>query len=125
MWEHSFYSRDKHSVKKPHEINDYGFDWQKLWKEMQKQIYKFQEEKELIVVTDLSNYYDSIFIPELRKIITGYAENNEVILDILFKIIENISWLPDYLPYTGRGLPTTNLEGVRLLAHSLLFELDA
>ena len=121
----SYYSRDRHSVKKPHEINEYGFDWRQLWKQMQKQIYKFQEEKELIVVTDLSNYYDSIFIPELRKIITRYTENNEVILDILFKIIENISWLPDYLPYTGRGLPTTNLEGVRLMAHSLLFELDA
>ena len=46
-------------------------------------------------------------------------------MDILFKILEKISWLPDYLPYTGRGLPTTNLEGVRLLAHSFVFEIDA
>jgi hypothetical protein len=91
---------------------------------MQKQIYQFKEEKNLIIVTDLSNYYDSIFIPELRKVISGFVHKKESVLDILFKILEKISWVPDYLPYTGRGLPTTNLEGVRLLAHSFVFEID-
>jgi hypothetical protein len=28
------------------------------------------------------------------------------------------------LPYTGKGLPTSNLEAIRLLAHSFLFEID-
>ncbi|WP_291964469.1 RNA-directed DNA polymerase [Maribacter sp.] len=120
----SFYSRDKHFIKKPHEIDEYGFNWRKLWKKMQKKIFKFSDQKELIIVTDLSNYYDSIFIPELRKLITGYINNNEALLDILFGIIERNSWLPDYLPYTGRGLPTSNLEGIRLMAHSFLFEFD-
>lgn len=120
----SFYSRDRHFVKKPHEIDEYGFNWRKLWKKMQKKIFKFSDQKDLIIVTDLSNYYDSIFIPELRKLITGYINNNEALLDILFGIIERNSWLPDYLPYTGRGLPTSNLEGIRLMAHSFLFEFD-
>lgn len=120
----SFYSRDRHFVKKPHEIDEYGFNWRKLWKKMQKKIFKFSDQKDLIIVTDLSNYYDSIFIPELRKLITGYTNNNEALLDILFNIIERNSWLPDYLPYTGRGLPTSNLEGIRLMAHSFLFEFD-
>ncbi len=123
--QNSFYSRDKHNLRKPHEIDEYGYNWRQLWKKMQKKIYKFNDDKELIVVTDLSNYYDSIYIPELRKIVSGHVKNNEVLLDILFKIIESVSWLPDYLPYVGRGLPTTNLEGVRLLAHSFLFELDS
>jgi hypothetical protein len=123
--ENAFYSQDKHNVGKPHEIDEYGMNWRDLWKKMQKKIYGFSEEKELIVVTDLSNFYDSIDINELRKRITGYVDDKEVLLDLLFKIIEKISWLPDYLPYSGRGLPTTNLEGVRLLAHSFLFELDA
>lgn len=122
--ENSYYSRDKHNLRKPHEIDEYGYHWRRLWKRMQKQIYQFKEEKELIIVTDLSNYYDSIYIPELRKVISGFIDKKESVLDILFKIIERISWLPDYLPYTGRGLPTTNLEGVRLLAHSFVFEID-
>ena len=122
--ENSFYSRDKHNVRKPHEIDEYGFNWRVLWKKMQQKIFHFKETKNLIIVTDLTNYYDSIYIPELRKTISGYVENKESIQDILFKIIEKISWIPDYLPYIGRGLPTTNLEGIRLLAHSFLFELD-
>jgi len=123
--ENSYYSRDRHNVRKPHEIDEYGYNWRELWKKMQKKIYNFQQEKELLIVTDLSNYYDTIYIPELRKIIGGFVTNKESLLDILFRIIENISWIPDYLPYTGRGLPTTNIEGIRLLAHSFLFELDA
>jgi hypothetical protein len=121
----AFYSQDKHNVGKPHEIYEYGFHWRELWKKMQKQIYKFSEEKELIIVSDLTNFYDSIDINELRKKITSYVDDKEVLIDILFKIVEKISWLPDYLPYTNRGLPTTNIEGIRLLAHSFLFELDA
>jgi len=78
----------------------------------------------LIIVTDLSNYYDSIDINELRKVFTSYAKIDEVLIDLLFRLIEEISWKPDYLPYSGRGLPTTNIEGIRLLAHSFLFELD-
>lgn len=123
--ENAYYSRDKHNLRKPHEIEDeYGLNWRKQWKKMQKQIYQFKEEKNLIIVTDLSNYYDSIFIPELRKVISGFVDKKESVLDILFKILEKISWVPDYLPYTGRGLPTTNLEGIRLLAHSFVFEID-
>jgi hypothetical protein len=122
----AFYSRDKHNVGKPHEaFGDYPMTAREKWKELQKKIYKFNEDKELIVVTDLTNYYDSISIPELRKVSLSYISTDEVVLDLLFRIIEDISWKPDYLPYSGKGLPTSNLEAIRLLAHSFLFEIDA
>ena len=120
----AFYSRDKHNVAFPHTIDDYGLNWRKQWKELQKKIYNFQNVKELIVVTDLSNYYDSIDINELRKVFASYSKIEEVLIDLLFRILEEISWKPDYLPYSKRGLPTTSIEGVRLLAHSFLFEVD-
>ncbi|MGB0372243.1 MAG: RNA-directed DNA polymerase [Opitutales bacterium] len=123
----SFYSRDRHNVQKPHEAesdNDYGVPFQTLWKRLQKEIYKFNDSKNLLVVTDLSNYYDSIHLDELRKVLVSYVEADEVIVDLLFKVIEGISWTPDYLPYSKRGLPTSNIEGIRLLAHLFLFELD-
>ncbi len=122
----SFYSQDRHNMKYPHQLDkEYGINWQKQWKKLQKLIYEFKEDKELLIVTDLSNYYDSIDINVLRNQISNIVDNKEVLLDLLFKIIESISWTPDYLPYTGRGLPTSNLEGIRLLAHSFLFEFDA
>ncbi|MBN8235591.1 RNA-directed DNA polymerase [Halobacillus kuroshimensis] len=122
--ENAFYSRDKHSVAKPHESEEYDFNWRKQWKRLQRKIYKFNEEKKFLTVTDLSNYYDSIDINELRKVFTSYSKINEVVIDLIFRIIEEFSWKPDYLPYSGRGLPTTNIEGIRLLAHSFLFEID-
>ncbi len=123
--DHAFYSQDKHNVKQPHEIDEYGFHWRELWKKLQKLIYQFNEGKELLVVTDLSNYYDSIDMGALRKKITQLVGGKEVLLDLLFHIIEKITWCPDYLPYSGHGLPTTNIEGIRLLAHLFLFELDS
>lgn len=122
--ENSFYSRDKHNVGKPHEAAEYGLSFRRQWKKLQKEIYRFNDEKELLIVSDLSNYYDSISIEELKKVFLGYVDNNEVLVDILFRVIEEISWKPDYLPYSRRGLPTSNLEAIRLLAHSFLFEID-
>ena len=122
--DNSFYSRDKHNVGKPHDAVEYGLSFRKQWKKLQKEIYRFNDEKNLLIVTDLSNYYDSINIGELKKVFLGYVQNNEVLVDILFRVIEDISWRPDYLPYSGRGLPTSNLEAIRLLAHSFLFEID-
>jgi len=120
----AFYSRDKHNVSQPHKVDEYGLAWRQQWKQLQRKIYNFNEEKELIIVTDLSNYYDSIDTKELRKVFTSYTKVDEVLIDLLFRILEEISWKPDYLPYSGRGLPITNIEGVRLLAHSFLFEVD-
>lgn len=122
--ENAFFSRDKHNVPKPHELTEYNLTWRQQWKQLQKKIYKFNDEKELIIVTDLSNYYDSIDIQELRKVVTSYGQLDEVLMDLLFRIIEEISWKPDYLPYSSRGLPVTNIEAIRLLAHSFLFEVD-
>ena len=124
----AFYSRDRHSVNKPHEIGDseYENNWRKQWKKMQKKIYKFNESKELIIVTDLTNYFDSINLATLREFIVGIVDSeNEVLIDLLFRIIEELSWKPDYLPYKKQGLPTVNIESIRLLGHTFLFEVDA
>lgn len=122
--ENAFYSRAKHDMAFPHSVEEYGMTWRQQWRKLQKKIYHFHQEKELIAVTDISNYYDSIDMKELRKVFTSYSKIKEVLIDILFEIIEEISWRPDYLPYSGKGLPTTNIEGIRLLAHSFLFEID-
>lgn len=122
--EKAFYSRARKNVKRIDDFDGYGMSIKQLWINLQKTIYKFTEEKKLIVLTDLSNYYDSINTNELQKVINHYTSTNEVVIDLLFGLIQEISWKPDYMPYSGRGIPTTSLEGVRLLAHSFLFEID-
>jgi hypothetical protein len=125
--QNAFYARSKHYIPIPHQAAEYGLNIRRQWIKLQKEIYRFNEEKELLVVTDLANYYDSISIEELRKAFLGLVvrQDSEVIVDILFRIIEDISWKPDYLPYRRHGLPTSNLEAIRLLAHSFVFEVDS
>lgn len=120
----AFYSRDKHNVKKPHEAVEYGLSFREQWKNLQKKIYNFADSFNFLVVTDLTNYFDSIDLRELRRVFVSHVEADEVIVDLIFKIVEGLSWRPDYLPYSQRGLPTANVEPIRLLAHSFLFEID-
>lgn len=124
----AFYSRDRHSVDFSHRISDteYEKNWRKQWKKLQKKIYSFSSSKKLIAVTDLTNYFDSIDLTALRESILGrVGDADEVLVDLLFRIIEEISWKPDYLPYRKHGLPTINIESIRLLGHSFLFEIDS
>lgn len=120
----AFYSRDKHNVKKPHEAVEYGLSFRDQWKNLQKKIYNFTSDFDFLVVTDLTNYFDSIDLRELRRVFVSHVEADEVIVDLIFKVVEGLSWKPDYLPYSQRGLPTANIEPIRLLAHSFLFEID-
>ncbi len=121
----AYYSRDKHTLKLPHEFKDLrDYPWHIQWKKFQKEIWKFGSNCNFLAVTDITNYYDSIGLRELRHIISSQIETPEVVLDLLFTIIEQLSWNPDYLPSSLKGLPTINLEAARLLAHALLFEVD-
>lgn len=120
----AFFSRDRHDLKLPHQHDTSDYTWREKWKSFQKQIFKFSETYPYLVVTDITNYFDNIGLKELRHIVSGYVRVEEVILDLLFKMIEELSWKPDYLPYSYKGLPTINLEAIRFLAHIMLFELD-
>lgn len=122
---HAYYSRDKDAaLKLPHEMGGEYDGWFLKWKLYQREILLFTDTKKYIITTDLSNYYDSIRLRELRSVISSYINCEEVLLDLLFDTIENLSWRPDYLPNQSIGLPVINLESIRLLAHSFLFEID-
>jgi hypothetical protein len=121
----AYYSRDKHHLKLPHQIKEaLGYPWFIMWPKFQKDIWKFTDDCSYLVVTDIANFYDNIGLRELRHIVSARIKVEEVILDLLFNIIEQLSWVPDYLPSSLKGLPTINLEAFRLLPHIMLFEVD-
>ncbi len=121
----AYYSRDRHSIPLPHAVPEAkSYPWFVLWPKFQEDIWGFSRSHKYLVTTDLSNYYDNIGLRELRHVISALAETQEVYLDLLFSLIEDLSWSPDYLPRSHKGLPTINIEAPRLLAHALLFEVD-
>jgi hypothetical protein len=121
----SFYARDRHTLTLPHEQEEAAsYPWFILWPKFQKEIWKFAKAKKFLVTTDLTNYFDNISLRELRHVISAIVHTPEVYLDLMFSLIEDLSWTPDYLPPSGKGLPTIHIEAPRLLAHALLFEVD-
>jgi len=120
----AYYSRDKHTLKLPHQYRVGGYPWFILWPKFQKDIWKFTNDCPYLVVTDVTNFFDNIGLRELRHIVSACVEVDEVILDLLFNVIEQLAWAPDYLPSSLKGLPTINTEAFRLLPHIMLFEVD-
>jgi hypothetical protein len=126
--EKAYYSRDKHVLKLPHQFQQTRYPWFILWPKYQKEIWKFTDDCDYLVVTDITDFFDNIGLRELRHIISSTISSKvpvkEVILDLLFNIIEQLMWVPDYLPTSFKGLPTINIEAFRLLPHIMLFEVD-
>jgi hypothetical protein len=121
----AFYARDRHGLSLPHEHKKAGsYPWFILWPRFQKEIWNFSKSHRFLVTTDIANYFDAIGLRELRHVISAIAKTKEVYLDLLFALVEDLSWNPDYLPTSHKGLPMINIEAPRLLAHALLFEVD-
>jgi hypothetical protein len=121
----AYYARDRHTLRLPHQHKGAkSYPWFVLWPKFQKDIWNFTKSSKYLVTTDLTNYFDNIGLRELRHVISSIARTEEVYLDLLFALIEDLSWKPDYLPASHKGLPTINIEAIRLLAHALLFEID-
>jgi len=121
----AFYARDRHNLTLPHQHKDaVSYPWFLLWPKFQEEIWKFGKSHKFLVTTDLANYFDNIGLRELRHVISAITKTKEVYLDLLFSLIEDLSWAPDYLPTSHKGLPVINIEAPRLLAHALLFEVD-
>ena len=121
----AYYARDRHTLALPHEHQKASsYPWFILWPRFQKEIWSFSKSHRFLVTTDIANYFDSIGLRELRHVISAISKISEVFLDLLFSLIEDLSWNPDYLPTSHKGLPMINIEAPRLLAHALLFEVD-
>lgn len=123
--ENAFFSRS-HGFTPPdirEESTDYG--WFFRWRDFSKKRLALPTEFAYLAISDVANYYDNVDHQTLRKVLSSIFLCDEVILDFLFMILQGLSWTPDYLPSSGRGLPQVDFDAPRLLAHAFLFEVDA
>lgn len=94
------------------------------WKRFQKQVLKFRNENKFVVVTDVANFYDFINFKHLRNIIASICDVDETLLDLLIHLLNELAWVPDYMPRQEMGMPQIETEAPRVLANAMLFELD-
>lgn len=122
--ENSFYSRSHVSplMGKTGIAADYV--WFHRWLEFSGRRINLSNSFKYIVITDISNFFDSIDLRRLRSIISSISIFSEVILDFMFLILESFVWKPDYSLVPLSGLPQVNFDAPRLLAHVYLYEID-
>jgi len=96
----------------------------KSWLNFQKELLKFAQQRNWVVVTDIANYFDFINYTHLRNVIASTIDVRETILDFLIFVLSSLLWQPDYTPRFEIGLPQINADAPRILAHCFLFELD-
>lgn len=120
----SFYSPGDHQFSKMIKGHTSEYGPINAWLAFQETIFGFAKSKKYIVVTDIANYYDSISYDHLRNILADLSPAREHALDLLIYTLSWMLWQPDYMPRVPVGLPQSNLDAPRLLAHSFLFEID-
>ncbi|TWA74975.1 reverse transcriptase (RNA-dependent DNA polymerase) [Azospirillum brasilense] len=119
----AYYSRS-HKNKKPRIDIEADYIWFVQYKKFANRLQEFASTSNFLLVTDVANYFDNIELSSLRNSISSMGEIKEVIMDILFNILDEFRWRSDYLPAPGRGLPQVDFDAPRLLGHAFLFELD-
>ena len=120
----AFYARS-HQPRTMQDVDDsFPSDWLSLWKEGQRRIWEFSQAYDVIVVTDIANYFDAIPLSQLRNRIASMGQFSGAVLDLLFDLVESLGWRPEYLPRSGTGLPQIQFDAPRLLAHAYLYEAD-
>lgn len=119
----SFFSRS-HGFIKPEIRFHKDYIWFRRWRQFSKLRLEITSAHSCVCTTDIANYYDNIDYGHLRNMLSELDDVNEVTLDILFLVLDTISWRPDYLPAPGRSLPQVDFDAPRLLSHIYLFEVD-
>lgn len=120
----AYYGRS-HQPPSVHDVDDsFAYVWWKLWPEFQERIWEFSDKYDYVVFTDVANYFDAIPLGRLRNRLASIGRFDEEVLDLLFYLVEAFVWRPDFIPFSGTGLPQIDFDAPRLLAHTYLYEID-
>ena len=120
----SFYAPNDNQMSKVIKGHSSEYGSLNAWLTFQQTIFGFARKKKFVIVTDIANYYDSISYDHLRNILADLSIAREHALDLLIYTLSCMLWQPDYMPRIPIGLPQSNLDAPRLLAHCFLFEID-
>jgi len=105
--------------------SSFTYAWWKLWPEFQNQVFQFSRNYQCLVVTDVSKYFDTVNLDNLRNAVTSIDKFSEEVVDFLFFVLRQFVWSPEYAPHSRVGLPQINFDAPRLLAHCFMYDIDA
>ena len=83
----------------------------------------FDEVFPFIVVTDVTNFFESVLYGRVEASLYGLAVSSRIV-SLLFSLLENLSLREPFVPIQRIGLPVDPCECSRTLAHMILFPHD-
>jgi hypothetical protein len=90
----TFFSRSHQQT-----IGDFKFDseyiWFKQWRKFARRRLELTSTHQWVVTTDIATFFDNVRYEYLRNIISTFNNQQEVVLDILFALLDELSWRPD------------------------------
>ncbi|GEM_PF-2041057 len=101
--------------------------WFDRWMRHQTIINKFiaiESRYNFLVKTDITNFFPTINLDILRKVILTRVKVDETIVNLLFYLLYDMVPRPHYALEHKMGLPQENYDASRLLAHSFLKPVD-
>jgi len=101
--------------------------WFDRWMRHQTIINRFlasESDYGFLVKTDITNFFPTINLDILRKVVLGKADTDETIVNLLFYILYDMIPHPYYATEHKLGLPQENYDASRMLAHSYLKPVD-
>jgi hypothetical protein len=126
----AFFSRS-HGKKtdRPDIESDPIYPWFIAWRRMANKRAISISRHKYLVVTDIANYFDNIRLDQLRNIVSSVCDfgspgSGEVFLDLVIETLNELSWVPDYLPRNHEGLVQVDFDAPRLFSHVYLYEID-
>ncbi|MDP9751431.1 RNA-directed DNA polymerase [Thermoanaerobacter pentosaceus] len=83
-----------------------------------------ENESEFVVESDIANFFPSINLELLKQLVLTRTKVEEVVINLLFHLINSITPKKHYVSYNNMGLPQENFGASRILAHAFLKSLD-
>jgi len=77
-----------------------------------------------VVKTDVASFFYLINHRLLRQLVANRTEADERLLNLLFYVLETMTWRPQYSDNREDGLPQEDYDASRVLAHAFLHTVD-
>jgi len=100
--------------------------WIQAWLRHQRVVKDLLEQKgcEWVVESDIGNFFLSVNHRPLHQLVAQRTGAEERLINLLFFILESMTWRPAYSENRHVGLPQENYDASRILAHAFLQPVD-
>ena len=100
--------------------------WFEAWLRRDRRLRGMLADRQLtwIVKADIGNFFPTVSHRLLRQLVAGTTGAEQRLTDLVFFLLEELTWRPDFTQNREIGLPQLSDDASRILAHAFVSQLD-